>query len=226
MVDYRLPSLYLAHNILTRLAERTSKRAKEGTATCRPLTYREAVILESTPADHVEAKAERQALCLLIRAHVDEIQPVISDGVAALRAEDRELAGRIFTRLQSALPEYLVGATREIDAAKVRMDILALRGMFERSLSELLAVESEQKDKQSQGLSGWLTPGELAETHGLPLDALRKRLERYRKKTMDGWKETGNRKSREARFVFNVEMARPIIDAMKAGQRKRPANNP
>jgi hypothetical protein len=84
------------------------------------------------------------------------------------------------------------------------------------------------------GGPGWLAPigtcsanddahftcKDLAKKHGVSPEALRKRLDRFRKNSMNGWKEVENPHSREARFIFSEKHVRPIIEDLKQRQKK------
>jgi hypothetical protein len=56
---------------------------------------------------------------------------------------------------------------------------------------------------------------QLAEEFGLPAEALRKRLEAFRKDNLEGYVEVPNAKSRQPRFLFYLSAVQPIINSMK-----------
>jgi hypothetical protein len=71
-----------------------------------------------------------------------------------------------------------------------------------------------------------LSPAKLAEVFGVPPEALRKRLERFRHGHHDGFVEVADRKPHEPQFLYRVKDVRPIMDDMKTSSRtssKRPA---
>jgi len=75
----------------------------------------------------------------------------------------------------------------------------------------------------------FLCPRDLARVFDVPYEALRKRLDRFRRKNMNGWNEVTEPRPREAHFTYRVAAVKPIIDVMKAsGQMssERPAKNP
>lgn len=68
---------------------------------------------------------------------------------------------------------------------------------------------------------------DLATTHGLDHETLRKRLERVRKKNLECYIEMddGERKPRDAKYLYRPQMVQHVIDAMKREQAtgERPA---
>ncbi len=67
---------------------------------------------------------------------------------------------------------------------------------------------------------GYLSPAELAEQHGLDSEALRKRLERWRRKHMDGWIENTERKPTEAQFLYAPSVVESVIQQAKKASGK------
>lgn len=61
-----------------------------------------------------------------------------------------------------------------------------------------------------------LSPAELAERFAVPKDALRQRLDEWRKKHHEGWYEVTDRKPREAQYLYRVGSVRHIIKQMQA----------
>jgi DNA-directed RNA polymerase subunit RPC12/RpoP len=68
----------------------------------------------------------------------------------------------------------------------------------------------------------WYTHDRLAEIFGVGKEALRKRLDRYRGRNMDGWKENEDRRPREPRYLYQLRAVRPIIEEFRASS-QRPA---
>ncbi len=60
------------------------------------------------------------------------------------------------------------------------------------------------------------SPAKLAEVFGVPADALRTRLNRWRETHHDGWIENPERGPREPKYLYRVGSVRPIIDDLKA----------
>lgn len=71
---------------------------------------------------------------------------------------------------------------------------------------------------------------DLARLFDVDQEALRKRLERYRKTNLgDGWKEQTNDSRREPKYSYRLKAVRPILDELRASSRppasiKRPSN--
>ena len=61
-----------------------------------------------------------------------------------------------------------------------------------------------------------LSPAELADRYAVPKDALRQRLDEWRKKHHEGWYEVTDRKPREAQYIYRVGSVRHIIEQMQA----------
>ena len=70
--------------------------------------------------------------------------------------------------------------------------------------------------------NAWYTYGVLAEGFGVPKEALRKRLDRYRKQNMNGWKESEDRRPREVKYLYLLKKVRHIIDDLHSSS-DRPA---
>lgn len=68
----------------------------------------------------------------------------------------------------------------------------------------------------------WYTHDRLAEIFNVGKDALRKRLDRYRSRNMNGWKENEDRRPREPRYLYQLRAVRPIIEEFRASS-QRPA---
>lgn len=69
---------------------------------------------------------------------------------------------------------------------------------------------------------GWYTHDRLAEAFSLGKDALRKRLDRFREHKLDGWKERDDRRPREAKYLYQMQAVRTIIEELRASS-QRPA---
>lgn len=71
--------------------------------------------------------------------------------------------------------------------------------------------------------NAWYTYDHLAEVLGVGGDALRKRLDRYRRSNLDGWKENEDRRPREPKYLYQLKRVRPIIDDLLRASSERPA---
>ena len=67
------------------------------------------------------------------------------------------------------------------------------------------------------------TAADLADAFGVPLEALRKRLDRWREKNAAGgdWIENPEAASRTARYLYRIGRVRPLIDALGASGEPR-----
>lgn len=61
-----------------------------------------------------------------------------------------------------------------------------------------------------------MTPATMAETFGVNAEALRSRLNRWRKKNHDGWIENKERGPRQPQYLYRVGAVRHLIDALQA----------
>jgi len=67
---------------------------------------------------------------------------------------------------------------------------------------------------------GWYTHVRLAEVFSVGGDALRKRLDRYRKHNFDGWEQNKDRRPREPRYLYQLQAVKTIVEELRAsGQR-------
>ena len=70
-------------------------------------------------------------------------------------------------------------------------------------------------------IKGLFSPKQLAERYGLPADAVRKRLERYRKHNLDGWVENVERKPREPQYTYDHDAVKHVLDGMVSQRTRR-----
>jgi transcription initiation factor IIE alpha subunit len=69
---------------------------------------------------------------------------------------------------------------------------------------------------------GWYTHSDLAEVFEVGSEALRKRLERYRKRHLDCSKEAETRSTREPRYLYRFKDVKGVIQDLQASS-ERPA---
>jgi len=62
----------------------------------------------------------------------------------------------------------------------------------------------------------------LAELFNVDKEALRKRLERYRKDNLNGWKPNSDRNPREPKYLYQLPAVKAIVEGLKASS-QRPA---
>lgn len=85
-----------------------------------------------------------------------------------------------------------------------------------------LAAAIEKREGDNDGGSAMvddearLAPADLAAHFAVPKDALRQRLDGWRKKHDEGWYEVTERKPREAKYIYRVGSVRHIIEQMLA----------
>ncbi|NUQ10078.1 MAG: hypothetical protein HUU24_13565 [Phycisphaerae bacterium] len=67
--------------------------------------------------------------------------------------------------------------------------------------------------------AAFLSPRALADAFGIPnkADALRTRLNRWRKTNHNGWVENADRSGTEPKFTYHVGAVRHIVEALKSG---------
>lgn len=68
----------------------------------------------------------------------------------------------------------------------------------------------------------WYRYDRLAEAFGVRKDALRKRLDRFREESLNGYKENEDRRPREPRYLYQLQAVRRIIEDLRASS-ERPA---
>lgn len=68
----------------------------------------------------------------------------------------------------------------------------------------------------------WYRYYDLAEAFGVSKDALRKRLDRFREKNLNGYKENEDRRPREPKYLYQLQAVRVIIEDLRASS-ERPA---
>lgn len=68
----------------------------------------------------------------------------------------------------------------------------------------------------------WYTHDRLAENYNVGKDALRKRLDRYRNATVNGWKINEDRRPREPMYLYQLRAVKTIVEELRASS-QRPA---
>ncbi len=68
----------------------------------------------------------------------------------------------------------------------------------------------------------WYRYDRLAEAFGVSKDALRKRLDRFREESLNGYKENEDRRPREPKHLYQLQAVRGIIEDLRASS-ERPA---
>jgi hypothetical protein len=77
--------------------------------------------------------------------------------------------------------------------------------------------ESRGDVLRTEDVDVWLASSDIATQFELPLDALRRRLDRWRKKNAagSGWKEVSDRSKNEPKYLYLLAAVRSIIDEMR-----------
>lgn len=102
----------------------------------------------------------------------------------------------------------------------------SLADLYEQAEDLLVAVQSEATQRAVaagpvEPIKGLFSPEQLAERYGLPADAVRKRLERYRKHNLDGWVENVERKPREPQYTYDHDAVKHVLDGMVSQRTRR-----
>jgi hypothetical protein len=69
--------------------------------------------------------------------------------------------------------------------------------------------------------NAWLSHKDIATRFGVPHDALKKRLARWRRANLEGWNEVSDPRPREAWHLYRVGAVRPIIEDLASRQMSR-----
>jgi len=104
-----------------------------------------------------------------------------------------------------------------LDAGKAKIKTLCTAKAMERSYEELLEDIEAGKSREPVSLDPSVpySVAQLAAAFDLPAENLRKRLDAFRKKNLEGYVEVPNARSRQPRFLFYFGAVQCIIDAMK-----------
>jgi len=148
----------------------------------------------------------------------------LPDFLKPFRTRFTELTGRIIQELGL----LAVAVTREAATSDVQPARRPKPAQAEKPRRKARRRKRQATPKLSQG---YFSPSQLANRHNVPLDALRKRLRRFCKKTASGWEEVENPKARSARIIYSERAVAHILQDLKkivsqAGQypsTKRPA---
>jgi hypothetical protein len=115
-----------------------------------------------------------------------------------------------------------VGPDRFVDAMEWRRRMLSLR----MAANVHTIVGKHQAEQAGVDPNASMSAPDLARVFKLNPDALRKRLDRWRKQNGDGWTDVPNPKPNEAKVLYRVAAVQSVIDEMRCKLRppKRPAN--
>ena len=108
-----------------------------------------------------------------------------------------------------------------------------LDNLYEQTKELAARVKSEhdaygaRKDQRAvaaapvEPVKGLFSPAQLADQYKLPVDAVKKRLERYREKNHNGWIENMDVRPREPRFTYDHAAVRYILEDMKSKESRK-----
>jgi hypothetical protein len=136
----------------------------------------------------------------------DRLWSILEEAKQCAGMEIPHLAGGKISRSEDELTE---GARRGAE-------LIVVANRFAVSLLGLA------DDIEAESNTGFLTSTQLAKKHRVNAEALRKRLERWKRTHPDDWQEVANRRSKEAQYLFRESAVLPIIKKLKASG-KRPA---
>jgi len=174
-----------------------------------------ASILETDP-NQITAVLEKLAREKLLLA--EEMIECTCCGVAALRCE--------YEQQMEEEGEYrCTSCERLLDDMSVRAVTAYRRGEKWKNVPAPLEDAAGETLSSPKMLdeNAWYTPDHLARVSNVGKEALRKRLERFRKRSLDGWKENEDRRPREPKYLYQLKMVRPIIDELLRASSERPA---
>lgn len=173
-----------------------------------------ASFLEIDP-NQVNAVLEKLAQAKLLLA--EEMVECGYCGMAVLHSEYREdmedEGDYRCTSCDRPLTENLIRPITTYRSGKEWQDVSALRNG---------TVDAGLRAASTPDEQGWYTHVRLAEVFDVPKEALRKRLDRFRDRTVDGWKVNEDRRSTEAGYLYSLKYVRSIIEELRASS-KRPA---
>ena len=130
----------------------------------------------------------------------------------------------------AALSHWWEEVDRQLDDFIVQFRNIAVpptTDQVSEAASDGRSDEVARPDPSLDDDGAFLSVADLAKRYGIPKDALRKRLDRFRKTNHDCYKEVadGERKPREPRYLYQLGAVRHIVQEMASGETsgKRPA---
>lgn len=112
----------------------------------------------------------------------------------------------------------ILGQDRPKEPAGAPPWLISSREVEELDLAIARAAVALRKSTSAPEPAGMLSPAALAERYGVGLGALKKRLERWRRKNLDGWIENREARPREPRFLYDHAKVLPLIEALRRGE--------
>jgi hypothetical protein len=128
-----------------------------------------------------------------------------------------EVLTRLKTRPPSRLETDLLKWCDKRGKGEPRNDGVGSEKAFSVNQKDNLQTDVDQ--------NAMLSAGDLASRFGVDPEAVRKRLDRWRKGTHDGWSEVTDRKPREPKYLFRFSAVSAILKEMASGETssERPA---
>jgi len=138
--------------------------------------------------------------------------------MAALRSEYQQ-------KMEEEGEYRCTSCDRPLTEKSVRAITIYRRGEKWKEVPPLPEDASEKTSTRLKVLDdyAWYTHDHLAEAFDVGKDALRKRLDRYRKSNLDGWKENEDRRPREPKYLYQLKRVRSIIEDLRRTSSERPA---
>jgi hypothetical protein len=150
-----------------------------------------------------------------------------------LRAVGQETGTKEDTHGKAAITDRVRQARGDL-AEAYRLQLEPIRILKMKILAKLSEIESNSTMQNASGLrfpetsDGFLSSKQLAEKHGVPVNSLRRRLERWHKEhpELAGKKfaEIADREGRGAKWIYLESVVRDIILDLQQNPQKRPRN--
>jgi hypothetical protein len=139
------------------------------------------------------------------------IDPSLSNAIAA-----NAVVERLRLRMKQA------GAADRIAASAAALN--HWQGAHDRGMDRVGETVDDSKVAPSD--DAWMTHTDIAKRHGVDAEALRKRLDRYRARNHNGWREVDGARPNEPKYLYHYGTVEPIAEKLKASGEtsgKRPA---
>lgn len=137
----------------------------------------------------------------------------------------RELVDRFLTEVEAAKFSWTFWRDPVFQQANRRFVLLhRLLGVHEGETERIFNEEGGTPPSATE--RAFASASDLAARHGVDQEALRKRLDRFRRQSFgpQSWIENAERGPRDPKYLYSMEAAAPIIESLKA--RKASAERP
>ena len=145
--------------------------------------------------------------------------------MAALRSEYREALDEYDEYRCTSCDRPLTDRTIQIITAYRRGDNWREGSNLTDGSGDALLGETSSSSIPSSVMldeQAFYTHDRLAEIFNVGKDSLRKRLDRHRKNTVNGWKVNEDRRPREAKYLYQLRAVKTIVEELRASS-QRPA---